>query len=171
MGGNLDNSHSPKSNLVSEMMPLDRKMYCARFHESSGVIGNFEACNIVFMNDRLHLVGCDVTASVGETGCLDGLKEAFGKLVKNAAKGKKNSSTHGEAMYSALQVMNQASGIGDDKNVMAEDGVMKMGGGLGPRARRIVVDIPFDVASRENKPFIASTVEIVTNVFYHLVVH
>ncbi len=51
---------------------------------------------------------------------------------------------------------------------------MEMGGGLGPRACKVAIDIgieAIDIGGSKNKPFITSTLEIMTNVFNCLVVH
>jgi len=70
--------------------------------------------------------------------------------------------------------MNQASRVHDDKTSMGNGGVAKMGGGIGPRACKITINIgikAIDIGGSENKPFIASAIEITTNLFNCLVVH
>jgi len=82
--------------LVSKMMPFDRKMPCARSRECSGVIGDFKASSIIFMDNTFYLMCGDVTASIGETRCLIGQKKPFSEFVKNVSKREKSSGTHGE---------------------------------------------------------------------------
>jgi len=70
--------------------------------------------------------------------------------------------------------MNWASGVHDYKASMGKGSVAKMGGGLGPRACEVAIDIgikAIDVGRSKDKPFIVGTIEITTNLFNCLVVH
>jgi len=95
VGGDFNNVESPRTNLVSKMMPLDRKMMGAWSGKGHGVSGKFKAGLIVFMGNRLELVSGNVALSLGKSGHTMRFKEPLGEFVKDMAKQDKHSSTHG----------------------------------------------------------------------------
>jgi len=86
VGGDFNNVKSPRTNLVSKVMPFDRKMTCVGSGKGRGVSGKFEAGLIVFMDDRFELVSGDVAASMGECRHTMRFKEPFGELIEDTAK-------------------------------------------------------------------------------------
>ena len=95
VGGDFNNLKSPRTNLVSKVMPLDQKMTGARSSKGHSVSGKFKAGLIVFMDNRLELASGDVAVSIGKSGHTMRFKEPLGEFVKDTAKWDKHSSTHG----------------------------------------------------------------------------
>jgi len=72
-------------------------MPCMGSHKCGSVIGNIEACSIVFVDDGLHLMCGDMAACVGKAGCLIGQEKPFGEFVENVTKQEESMSTHRES--------------------------------------------------------------------------